>query len=157
MIKIIKKPEEVKEVKEVKCQFCGCTLEYSDADVKQIGSVKLGDVTVLRPKLPSIVCPNCENIITLSEEKCFEPDVWPDFYSYGGPDAKHLSNETISQYIDDCVKKTKQNKDIAYIASGDTFILSLPDCDNSGEIETIAVIVAQGYKEGLVYEREGLC
>ena len=26
MIKIIKKPEEVKEVK---CQFCGCVLEYS--------------------------------------------------------------------------------------------------------------------------------
>lgn len=50
-----------------------------------------------------------------------------------------------------------QNKDIAYMASGDTFVLSLPDCDSSGEIESISVIVAQGYKEGLVYEREGLC
>lgn len=154
MIKIIKKPEEVKEVK---CQFCGCTLEYSDEDVELAKNEMLGDVAILRAKLPSIVCPNCENIITLTEEEYFKPDVWPDFYSYGGLDAKHLSNETISQYIDDCVKNTKQNKDIAYIASGDTFILSLPDCDNSGEIETITVIVAQGYKEGLVYEREGLC
>lgn len=30
MIKIIKKPEEVKEVK---CQFCGCVLEYSNTDI----------------------------------------------------------------------------------------------------------------------------
>lgn len=154
MIKIIKKPEEVKEVK---CQFCGCTLEYSDVDVKQTASEKLGDVIFLRAKLPSIVCPNCENIITLSKEEHFKPDVWPDFYSYDGPNVKRLTDEEISQYIDKCVKNTMQNKDMACMASGDTFVLSLPDCDNSGEIETISVIVAQGYKEGLVYEREGLC
>ena len=156
MIKVIKSPEP-EEVKEVKCQFCGCTLEYSDADVKQIGSAKLGDITILRPKLPSIVCPNCKNIITLSEEECFKPDVWPNFYSYGGANAKHLTDEEIRQYIDDCIKKTKQNKDIVYIATGDTLIISFPDCDSSGEIESISVVVAQGYKEGLVYEREGFC
>lgn len=143
MIKIIKKPEEVKEVK---CQFCGCVLEYSNADITQTTNAA-----------SSIICPNCENIIILSKEEHFKPDVWPDFYSYDGPNVKHLSNETISQYIDKCVKNTMQNKDMACMASGDTFVLSLPDCDNSGEIETITVIVAQGYKEGLVYEREGLC
>lgn len=156
MIKIIKKPE-LEEAKEVKCQFCGCTLEYSDADIRPTASEKLGDVIVLRAKSPSIVCPNCENIITLAEEECFKPDVWPNFYSYGGTNAKHLTDEEISQYIDNCVKNTKQNKDIAYIATGDTFIISFPDCDSSGEIESISVIVAQGYKEGLVYEREGFC
>ena len=143
MIKIIKKPEEVKEVK---CQFCGCVLEYSNTDIAQTTNAS-----------SSIICPNCENIITLSKEEHFKPDVWPDFYSYDGPNVKHLSNETISQYIDKCVENTMQNKDIAYMASGDTFVLSLPDCDSSGEIESISVIVAQGYKEGLVYEREGLC
>ncbi len=143
MIKIIKKPEEVKEVK---CQFCGCVLEYSNADITQTTNAA-----------SSIICPNCENIITLSKEEHFKPDVWPDFYSYDGPNVKRLTDEKISQYIDKCVKNTMQNKDMACMASGDTFVLSLPDCDNSGEIETISVIVAQGYKEGLVYEREGLC
>lgn len=143
MIKIIKKPEEVKEVK---CQFCGCVLEYSNADITQTTNAS-----------SSIICPNCENIITLSKEEHFKPDVWPDFYSYDGPNVKRLTDEKISQYIDKCVKNTIQNKDMACMASGDTFVLSLPDCDNSGEIETISVIVAQGYKEGLVYEREGLC
>lgn len=143
MIKIIKKPEEVEEVK---CQFCGCVLEYSNADITQTTNAA-----------SSIVCPNCENIIILSKEEHFKPDVWPDFYSYDGPNVKRLTDEKISQYIDKCVKNTMQNKDMACMASGDTFVLSLPDCDNSGEIETITVIVAQGYKEGLVYEREGLC
>ncbi len=143
MIKIIKKPEEVKEVK---CQFCGCVLEYSNADITQTTNAS-----------SSIICPNCENIITLSKEEHFKPDVWPDFYSYDGPNVKRLTDEKISQYIDKCVKNTMQNKDMACMASGDTFVLSLPDCDNSGEIKTISVIVAQGYKEGLVYEREGLC
>ena len=143
MIKIIKKPEEVKEVK---CQFCGCVLEYSNADITQTTNAA-----------SSIICPNCENIIILSKEEHFKPDVWPDFYSYDGPNVKRLTDEEISQYIDKCVKNTMQNKDMACMASGDTFVLSLPDCDNSGEIETISVIVAQGYKEGLVYEREGLC
>lgn len=142
MVKIVKKPEEVKEVK---CPFCGCVLEYSNTDV-----------TFLKEDLSSIACPNCENIVTLSEEDHFKPDIWPDFYDYGNPNAKRLSDEEIRQYIDRCVKSTKQSKEVAYIASGDTFLMSLPECDDSGEIESISVIVAQGYKEGWVYEREGL-
>lgn len=146
IIKVVKKPEEVKEVK---CPFCGCVLEYSDSDI-----------SFLREDLPSIACPNCENIITdivtPSKEGRFKPEVWPDFYDYDNPNTKRLSDDEIRQYIDYCVKNTKQSKEVAYVATGDSFIMSFPDCDDSGEIEAISVIVAQGYKEGLVYEREGL-
>ena len=141
MIRIVKAPDEVKEVR---CQYCGCLLEYDSHDVDQI----------VETKEPCILCPNCGNVILL-EEEVFKPDVWPDdYYEYGGANSKHLNDTDVRNYIKECAERTKESKEITYVACGDTFVLSLPDCDDDGELETISVIVAQGYKEGLVYERE---
>lgn len=141
MIKIVKKPDEVKEVK---CDCCGCTLEYGNNDV----------CVSVTTKRDCILCPNCGSVVMLKDNG-FKPDKWPnDYYQYGGPEAKALTDEEIRNYIEECVENTKKHKDIAYIACGDSFVLTLPDCDDLGEIESITAIVARGYKEGLVYERE---
>lgn len=144
MIKIIKRPEELK-TKEIKCPCCGCTLEYDEYDVswdKFTGALFVN-------------CPNCATNITIEPEEHI-PAHWPEgFYEYSvDKNAVKLKDETIQQYINQCVEYTKKNKEIRYVASGDTFIITLPDCNDDGGLEEVTAIVARGYKEGLMYVKD---
>lgn len=115
MIEIVK-PVVNEEKHEIVCPNCNTLLRYENSDLYMCYSEQGFD------------CPNCETWIVAKTYPSFE---FPTSFSYTSADAVKLSDEKTQKWIDDCVKKLKENKDWNYnmLSIGDTIIFVTKDSD----------------------------
>lgn len=131
MIEVVK-PVTNEEKHEIVCNKCGSLLRYEDEDLEMVGPEQ------------GIVCPECSEWNIVKKYPNFQFPI--SFYYFGN--TYPLSNEATQKFIDDCVKRVKESKevwDMAMSGTGDTLVIVTKND------EEITCYVAKNYYEAVEY------